>query len=137
LQGLGYTPGRGWVPYQQGQYSDAYSANVGDFSGRGLGQSSYYLRALGDLNDSYTEQKSDMDTAKTQFSNTADNSLANFRSTTALGINTELMDAVARLAAQYGVDTGSVGTGKEGVTYRRRTDSGATSEQRRPQVKPK
>lgn len=104
--------GGGWSRAIPGAYGQAYNSNENDFAGRGLFNSGLYTKSVSDLNDDFTDRKTTMDTAKTDWQATQDLTANNFKSSQESTRQSALTDAIARIAAQYGVNLSDVTPGK-------------------------
>lgn len=104
--------GGGWSRELPGAYAQSYDANEGDFAGRGMYNSGLYTRAVSDLNEDFTDRKNTMDVARTDWNATQALNLKNTESSQETIRQSALTDAVARIAAQYGVNLSDVTPGK-------------------------
>lgn len=104
--------GGGWSRTIPGAYGQAYNSNENDFAGRGLFNSGLYAKSVSDLNDDFTDRKNTMDVAKNDWQSTQDLNRKNLENSQETTRQTALTDAIARIAAQYGVNLSDVTPGK-------------------------
>ena len=110
--------GGGWSRALPGAYGQAYNSNENDFAGRGLYNSGLYTKAVSDMNADFTDRKNTMDTARTDWLATQDQSLKNLESSQESTRQGALSEAIARIAAQYGVNLGDVTPGRTNQVMR-------------------
>jgi hypothetical protein len=104
--------GGGWSREIPGAYGDAYNSNEGDFAGRGLFNSGLFGKSVDNLNTDFTDRKNTMDVAKNDWESTQALNRQNLEGSQNATRTGALSDAVARIAAQYGVNLGDVTPGK-------------------------
>lgn len=83
-------------------YGNAYQGQMGDFASRGLLQSTLYDQARNDMLGSFNRQRTDMDTAQTNFLEELARALSTKKSDTQLGKDQARVQALARRAAAEG-----------------------------------
>lgn len=83
-------------------YGNAYQGQMGDFASRGLLQSTLYDQARNDMLGSFNRQRTDMDTAQTNFLEELARALSTQKSDTQLGKDQARVQALARRAAAEG-----------------------------------
>ena len=81
-------------------YGNAYQGQMGDFASRGLLQSTLYDQARTDMLGNFNRQRTDMDTAQTNFLEELARALSGQRTDTQLGRDQARVEALARRAAQ-------------------------------------
>jgi hypothetical protein len=118
LRGLGYGP-NGFDPRGQGSYGQDYQSNEGDFAGRGAFYSGIYGQSVADLNNAYNQQKTGLDTARQNYLDAQNLAGTQYGNQNNLSQQAALNDAIARIAAQYGVDLNQVPTGTGSSTITR------------------
>jgi len=104
--------GGGWSRALPGAYGTAYNSNENDFAGRGMFNSGLYAKSVSDLNTDFTDRKNTMDVAKADWQSTQDLNAKNLESSQESTRQSALSDAIARIAAQYGVNLSDVTPGK-------------------------
>lgn len=107
-----------WDTQGQGQYGQDFRANQGDFAGRGAYNSGVYANAVQDLGLAYSNMKSGLSNARDRFLGTQDLAMQQYQNQNNTSRQAALSDAVARIAAQYGLDLSQVpqGTGPKQLT---------------------
>lgn len=80
-------------------YGNAYQGLMGDFASRGLLQSTLYDQARNDMLGNFNRQRTDMDTAQTNFLEELARALSTQKSDTQLGKDQARVQALARRAA--------------------------------------
>lgn len=83
-------------------YGNAYQGQMGDFASRGLLQSTLYDQARNDMLGNFNRQRTDMDTAQTNFLEELARALSTQKSDTQLGKDQARVQALARRAAAEG-----------------------------------
>ena len=83
-------------------YGNAYQGQMGDFASRGLLQSTLYDQARNDMLGNFNRQRTDMDTAQTNFLEELARALSSQKSDTQLGKDQARVQALARRAAAEG-----------------------------------
>lgn len=83
-------------------YGNAYQSQMGDFASRGLLQSTLYDQARNDMLSNFNRQRTDMDTAQTNFLEELARALSTQKSDTQLGKDQARVQALARRAAAEG-----------------------------------
>lgn len=83
-------------------YGNAYQGQMGDFASRGLLQSTLYDQARNDMLGNFNRQRTDMDTAQTNFLEELARALSAQKSDTQLGKDQARVQALARRAAAEG-----------------------------------
>lgn len=83
-------------------YGNAYQGQMGDFASRGLLQSTLYDQARNDMLGNFNRQRTDMDTAQTNFLEELSRALSTQKSDTQLGKDQARVQALARRAAAEG-----------------------------------
>ncbi len=83
-------------------YGNAYQGQMGDFASRGLLQSTLYDQARNDTLGNFNRQRTDMDTAQTNFLEELSRALSTQKSDTQLGKDQARVQALARRAAAEG-----------------------------------
>lgn len=83
-------------------YGNAYQDQMGDFASRGLLQSTLYDQARNDMLGNFNRQRTDMDTAQTNFLEELARALSTQKSDTQLGKDQARVQALARRAAAEG-----------------------------------
>lgn len=83
-------------------YGNAYQSQMGDFASRGLLQSTLYDQARNDMLGNFNRQRTDMDTAQTNFLEELARALSTQQSNTQLGKDQARVQALARRAAAEG-----------------------------------
>lgn len=83
-------------------YGNAYQGQMGDFASRGLLQSTLYDQARNDMLGNFNRQRTDMDTAQTNFLEELARALSAQKSDTQLGRDQARVQALARRAAAEG-----------------------------------
>lgn len=114
-----------------GSFANSFLANENDFGSRGASTSGIYQDAIASMLNDYNRRKTDMvderqdwqqgqDTKKTQFEDADQSNRLTARS-----------EAIAKLAQKYGIEDSMIGfgTGDEGTSFKRRTDSKADKDQ--------
>ena len=81
-------------------YGNSYQGQMGDFASRGLLQSTLYDQARTDMLGNFNRQRTDMDTAQTNFLEELARALSGQRTDTQLGRDQARVEALARRAAQ-------------------------------------
>lgn len=113
LARMGWGKG-GWSIDDRGAaYGGAYSDNLNDFAGRGLGRSSAFADSIGSINRDFNNRKTDIDRSAMEFDQTQDRAFQTYKGQNDQGRSNARAEAVARIAAKYGVDPGQVGWGSE------------------------
>ena len=83
-------------------YGNSYQGQMGDFASRGLLQSTLYDQARNDMLGNFNRQRTDMDTAQTNFLEELARALSTQKSDTQLGKDQARVQALARRAAAEG-----------------------------------
>lgn len=83
-------------------YGNSYQGQMGDFASRGLLQSTLYDQARNDMLGNFNRQRTDMDTAQTNFLEELSRALSTQKSDTQLGKDQARVQALARRAAAEG-----------------------------------
>ncbi len=83
-------------------YGNAYQGQMSDFASRGLLQSTLYDQARNDMLGNFNRQRTDMDTAQTNFLEELARALSTQKSDTQLGKDQARVQALARRAAAEG-----------------------------------
>lgn len=83
-------------------YGNAYQGQMGDFASRGLLQSTLYDQARNDMLGNFNRQRTDMDTAQTNFLEELSRALSTQKSDTQLGKDQARVQALARRVAAEG-----------------------------------
>ena len=83
-------------------YGNSYQGQMGDFASRGLLQSTLYDQARNDMLGNFNRQRTDMDTAQTNFIEELARALSTQKSDTQLGRDQARVQALARRAAAEG-----------------------------------
>jgi hypothetical protein len=96
---------------QRGAYQDSVNANEGDFAGRGLIHSGIYGKAADDLEKDFTDRKTNLDTARNDNVATQNMALSSFQGQQGATDQAALTDAVAKIAAKYGLGNAEVPIG--------------------------
>lgn len=108
--------------FANSSYTQDYLNNKGDFAGRGMYHSGLYGKALQGLTSQYQERVNDMGTAKNQYTAALDRAADKREDVNTRNKQNALMNAVARIASQYGVDLSMVPTEEGGSnTIKRKT----------------
>ena len=83
-------------------YGNSYQGQMGDFASRGLLQSTLYDQARNDMLGNFNRQRTDMDTAQTNFIEELARALSTQKSDTQFGKDQARVQALARRAAAEG-----------------------------------
>lgn len=95
----------------RGAYQDSVNANEGDFAGRGLIHSGLYGKSASDLDLDFSDRKTNLDTARNDNVATQNQALSAFQGQQAATDQAALTDAVAKIAAKYGLGNAEVPIG--------------------------
>jgi hypothetical protein len=94
-----------------GAFGESISANEGDFAGRGLVYSSMYGNTDADIRRDFADRKTSLDTARNDNVATQGQALSAFEGQQGATDQAALTDAVAKLAAKYGIGNAEVPIG--------------------------
>lgn len=109
----------GFDPNAQGTaYGDAYSANQGDFAGRGLFNSGMYLQALSNMNSNFNDRRASALRDQKDWRDTQELNKKNFYGQQDAADAAAQEDAISAIMASLGVDRAQVTPGKENVISR-------------------
>lgn len=118
---MGYVvPQKRFDANRPGAYGESYRANAGDFGGRGALHSSAYLNSLGDINRDFNDRRTALDTARNDNVNTQTQARSTFANSQAAVKNAALTDAIAGIAARYGINPSAVPQGRTSTITRER-----------------
>jgi hypothetical protein len=108
-----------WDPtLQNGQYGETVNANTNDFAGRGLYNSGEYAKSQSNVDADFNSRLGEIDRARTDFKDTAALSARNMGNQQEAQRQQALAQAVASIAAQYGVNLDQVGRGQQNQIQR-------------------
>jgi hypothetical protein len=111
--------GGNWDKYDSNNaYGGAYQNNLSDFSGRGMGFSSFYGDALTNMNRDFDKRRAQAGTGYTDYLNTQKQDLTEYQGKQQDAENLALQNAVAAIMAKYGVTSGQVGRGRSNTITR-------------------
>lgn len=102
-----------WDPtLQNGQYGETVNANANDFAGRGLYNSGEFAKSASNIDADFNSRLGEIDRARTDFKDTAALTARNMESQQEAVKQQALAQAVASIAARYGVNLDEVGRGQ-------------------------
>lgn len=109
----------GFDPNAQGTaYGDAYSANQGDFAGRGLFNSGLYLQALSNMNSNFNDRRASALRDQKDWRDTQDLNKKNFYGQQDAADAAAQEDAISAIMASMGVGRDQVTPGRENIISR-------------------
>jgi hypothetical protein len=101
-----------WDPtLQNGQYGETVAANTNDFAGRGLYNSGEFAKSQSNVDADFNSRLGEIDRARTDFKDTAALGARNMESNQEVVRQQALAQAVAGIAAKYGINLDEVGKG--------------------------
>lgn len=92
----------------RGLFGQAVDTNANDFGARGLLRSGLYGQADANIASDYSNRKGELDLGRQQYRDSQDLALSNFMGQQEVTKAALLRDAIARIAAQYGVGLDAV-----------------------------
>ena len=95
-----------------GAYAQSMGDNTSDFASRGLGRSSAMADSVGMIGKQFGDQKAGLDRAQNDFNTNQAASLQQYQGQNAATDHSDLLNVIARIAAQKGVDLSQVTPGK-------------------------
>lgn len=102
-----------WDPnLQGGQYGESKTANTNDFAGRGLYNSGEYVKQDSNIEADFNSRLGEIDRARNDFRDTASLQARNMASTQETVRQQALAQAVAGIAAKFGINLDQVGRGR-------------------------
>jgi hypothetical protein len=103
-----------------GAFGESIGANEGDFAGRGMIYSGLYGAADSDIRRDFADRKTSLDTARNDNVATQGQALSAFEGQQGATDQAALTDAVAKLAAKYGIGNAEVPIGSTKTIQRER-----------------
>jgi len=111
----------------KGSFANSFLANENDFGSRGMSDSGIYQDAVANMIADYDRRKTDMVDERQDWQQTQDTKKTQFEDADQSSRLTARNEAIQKLAKKYGIDESMIGfgTGDEGTSFKRRTDSKA------------
>lgn len=118
LQKLGWNGNAFDQNNSNGSYGQSFQNNAEDFASRGAYNSGQYGKSVGDINQYFGDQKTDLDQAKADFGQSQGSARQQYTDQNNTQDRNALRDAISRIASKYGVDPGDINTGSTTTVVR-------------------